>query len=380
MIDPQRFLDHLIKNKITSFYGVPDSLLKELCKRFLALPSTMHQISSNEGTGIASAIGHHLATGNIACVYLQNSGLGNTVNPLTSLASKDVYSIPILLVIGWRGEIKINGEQLKDEPQHVKQGKVTLKQLEILDIPYIILSPQSHQWEEEVSQIVQVAKKENKPVALICRKNTFEKVDITNSYSYEKDFMSREDAIKLILNIIPNDIPLFSTTGMASRELYEARKFNNQMPIDFYTVGGMGFASSIAMGYLRGAKNHKKAICIDGDGSLIMHMGSIFKVAKQKGMIHVVLNNNAHDSVGGQPTDALDINFKSLGKSLGFDSCYSLYNKDEINKILEKAINDSENSYLIEIKIKLGNRDDLGRPKEMPSENKKLFMKKWSNL
>tara|TARA_A100001388_G_scaffold99713_1_gene72745 strand:+ start:2064 stop:3206 length:1143 start_codon:yes stop_codon:yes gene_type:complete len=380
MIDPQKFLDHLLINKITSFYGVPDSLLKELCKRFLSLPSTMHQISSNEGMGICSAIGHHLATGNMACVYLQNSGLGNTINPLVSLASKDVYSIPILLIIGWRGEISLDGEQLKDEPQHVQQGKVTLKQLEILNIPYKIISSQSKKWEEEVSEIIEVAKKGNKPVALICRKNTFEKVDVINSNSYEKDLMSREDAIKLISNIIPNHIPLFSTTGMASRELYEIRKSNNEMPIDFYTVGGMGFVSSIATGYLRGAKNCKKAVCIDGDGSVLMHMGSMFKVAKQKGIIHIVLNNNAHDSVGGQPTNAFDINFKKLGDSLGFDFCYSFHNKDEIKNLLEKAINDFDNSYFIEIKIKTGNRDNLGRPKEKPSENKELFMKKWSNL
>ena len=385
MIDTQEFIDYLIKNKIKSFYGVPDSLLKKLCKKFIELPKSLHQISANEGTAIASAIGHHLATGETACVYLQNSGLGNTINPLVSLASRDVYSIPILLIIGWRGEIKETGEQLKDEPQHIQQGQITLKQLEITDIPFEIISSDDNKWESKISRIIKISQEQKRPVALVCRKNTFEEKatnkshqNLINTQNTKTEFISREHAIKIITRKIPQSIPIFSTTGMASRELYEYRKGNNQSPIDFYTVGGMGCASSIAIGYLRGSKKIKKVVCIDGDGSAIMHMGSLFKNAKEKGIIHIILNNDAHDSVGGQPTDAFEIDFKNLGKSLGYDFCLSTSKELDINIILEKAIKDFDNSYLIEIKVSKGSRADLGRPKEKPYENKKLFMNNWS--
>lgn len=387
MIDAQEFLDFLIKNKIQSFYGVPDSLLKQLCKKLIDLPESVHQISANEGTAIASAIGHHLATGETGCVYFQNSGLGNTINPLVSLASQDVYSIPILLIIGWRGEIEDTGLQLKDEPQHIQQGQITLKQLEIIDIPYEIITPDEHKWEAKLARIIKISKDESRPVAIICRKNTFKEKtlnnidkNLINNQKPSRALISRENAIKIITRKIPKEIPIFSTTGMASRELYEFRKANNQSPIDFYTVGGMGCASSIALGYLRGSSKIKKVVCIDGDGSAIMHMGGMFKNAKEKGIIHIILNNDAHDSVGGQPTNAFDIDFKNLGLSLGYDYSLSITEEDEINKTLEKAINELDKSYLIEIKVSKGNRIDLGRPKEKPSENKKIFMNNWSCL
>ena len=384
MIDTQEFIDYLFKNKIKSFYGVPDSLLKKLCKKFIELPKSLHQISANEGTAIASAIGHHLATGETACVYLQNSGLGNTINPLVSLASRDVYSIPILLIIGWRGEIKDTGEQLKDEPQHIQQGEITLKQLEVINIPYEIISANDNKWESKISQIIKISQEQNRPVALVCRKNTFEEKStnqlnhsLINTQNKKSELISRENAIKIIARKIPDGIPIFSTTGMASRELYEFRKGNDQSPIDFYTVGGMGCSSSIAMGFLRGSEKIKKVVCIDGDGSAIMHMGSLFKNGKEKGIIHIILNNDAHDSVGGQPTDAFEIDFRNLGKSLGYDFCISTSNEIDINNILGKAIKDFENSYLIEIKVSKGSRADLGRPKEKPYENKKSFMSNW---
>ena len=298
------------------------------------------------------------------------------------IESEKATLVSMLIIIGWRGEIGLNGEQIKDEPQHIQQGQITLKQLEIIDIPYEIISSKDEQWKEKVSKIIDLSREQNRPAAIICRKNTFiEKSEIKNHIKQNNlDLITREDAIKQICKIVPNDIPIFSTTGMASRELYEFRKSNNHLPLDFYTVGGMGCAASIALGYIRGSKRIKKALCIDGDGSLLMHMGSLFKIAKQRGLIHIVLNNDAHDSVGGQPTDAFEIDFQNLGTSLGFNICISTFLKDEIDNILEKAINDSSNSYFIEIKVSKGNREDLGRPKEKPLANKKLFMDKWSNL
>jgi len=386
MINSKIFLDFLIENKINAFYGVPDSLLKELCKTLLNLPKEIHQITANEGNAIASAIGHHLATNEIGCVYLQNSGLGNTVNPLVSLASKEVYSIPILLLIGWRGELIDSNNQLKDEPQHKHQGRITLNQLKILNIPYEIISGDEVNWKIKTKELINLAKAEKRPVAVVCRKNTFSKIaednkKLINNYVQE-DFdleLSREDTIKKVINAIPCNIPIFCTTGMASRELYELRKNNNLQPIDFYTVGGMGCASSIALGYIRSSKEFKQIICIDGDGSSLMHLGNLFKVAKQPGFIHIVINNNAHDSVGGQPTDAFEIDFKKIGKGLGFNYCSSIWKEEDIYKELSKAIDNKNGSNLVEIKVYKGNRSNLGRPKETPIQNKEIFMNIWGN-
>ena len=173
MIDTSSFISFLIEKNVNAFYGVPDSLLKPLCKNFLDLPKNIHQITTNEANAIASSIGHHLATGDVGCAYFQNSGLGNTINPLVSLASKDVYSIPLLLIIGWRGEILENDNQLKDEPQHIQQGRITLNQLKVLNIPYEIISKNDIKWTEKVHKVLDMATTENRPVALVCRKNTF---------------------------------------------------------------------------------------------------------------------------------------------------------------------------------------------------------------
>ena len=384
MIDTRAFISFLIEKNVNSFYGVPDSLLKPLCKNFLDLPKNIHQITTNEANAIASSIGHHLATGDIGCAYFQNSGLGNTINPLVSLASKDVYSIPLLLIIGWRGEILENDNQLKDEPQHIQQGRITLNQLKVLNIPYEIISKNDIKWKEKIHKVLNIATTENRPVALVCRKSTFKysldseiKLEV-NIKINDKKLFYREEAIKEIITILPHKVPIFSTTGMASRELYEFRKSRNQIPVDFYTVGGMGCASSIALGFIRSSKNTNQVICIDGDGSVLMHMGSLFKIAKQKGFIQIIINNNSHDSVGGQPTGAFEIDFKKLGYSIGFDRCYSIFSKKELEKVLKNALSDINSSSLIELKVRKGNREDLGRPKESPNQNKKTFMKEWS--
>ena len=199
------------------------------------------------------------------------------------------------MIIGWRGEIKDTGEQLKDEPQHIQQGEITLKQLEVIDIPYEIISADDNKWKSKISQIIKISQEQSRPVALVCRKNTFEEKSanqlnhsLINTQNKKSALISRENAIKIIARKIPDGIPIFSTTGMASRELYEFRKGNDQSPIDFYTVGGMGCSSSIAIGFLRGSEKIKKVVCIDGDGSAIMHMGSLFKNGKEKGIIHII--------------------------------------------------------------------------------------------
>ena len=380
MIDPEIFINYFMSKEIDTFYGVPDSLLKPVCNYLNNLPSHKHQISTNEAMSISCAIGNHLANGKISCVYMQNSGLGNAINPLVSLASKEVYSIPMILLIGWRGEILNDNNQIKDEPQHTMQGRITCNQLELLNIPYIILANNSQYWEDDIEKIHSLALKERKPVAILCRKNTFKPYKLIKSNIYlerNEPLTRREDIIRKIV-IARVNIPIFSTTGMTSRELYEIRKEVKDPTADFYTIGGMGCASTIALGFKRGS-GCKQVICIDGDGAALMHLGSLFKISEEKGFIHIIINNNAHDSVGGQPTDANRIDFISLGKSLGYDLIYSIKTMDEFEKALTTSILQKNCSCLIELKVSIGSRENLGRPKETPIMLKEMFINKWSN-
>ena len=381
MINPLEFIDFLNSQRINYFYGVPDSLLKPLCTNLLKMPSSRHQVATNEAMAVSSAIGSYLATGNMACVYMQNSGLGNAINPLVSLASKEVYSIPMLLLIGWRGEILNEDQQIKDEPQHSHQGKITLNQLEILNIPHIVLSKESSDWKKKVLSIIHEAMEKSMPVSIVFRKKVFDEKDedhnIEEGISYA---LTREEIIEIIGSTVPKNIPIFSTTGMTSRELYEFREKKISTISDFLTVGGMGCASSIALGFLRASKR-KRAICIDGDGAILMHMGSLFKISKEKGFIHIVVNNNAHDSVGGQSTDAYEINFEMLGKSLGYEYVSSVNSKQNLISVLSEVFSENHmKSSLIEVRVKKGYRKDLGRPSKDLKRKKENFIKQWSNL
>ena len=225
MINPLEFIDFLNSQRINYFYGVPDSLLKPLCTNLLKILIICHQVATNEAMAVSSAIGSYLATGDMACVYMQNSGLGNAINPLVSLASKEVYSIPMLLLIGWRGEILNEDQQIKDEPQHSHQGKITLNQLEILNIPHIVLSKESSDWKNKVLSIIHEAKEKSMPVSIVFRKKVFDEKDEDNNIEEAMSYsLTREEIIEIIGSTVPKNIPIFSTTGMTSRELYEFRE------------------------------------------------------------------------------------------------------------------------------------------------------------
>lgn len=374
-IDPDTFLDFLLKKKINFFTGVPDSLLKHFCSSVQSNKEIIHQSAANEGSALALAIGSYLATNRLPCVYLQNSGLGNLVNPLLSLASKDVYSIPCLLIIGWRGEILENGEQIIDEPQHKHQGKATLPLLKALNIEYKVISSETIAWQEDIDSLINMTIESSKPVALLVRKNTFsENKIIPNDKIYP--YPTREEALKTILNLVNPSIPIFSTTGMCSRELYELRQAISSQVSDFLCIGGMGHISNIACGFLLNSK-HNKAICLDGDGSVIMHMGSLFRSSQVKGLIHIMFNNSSHDSVGGQPTNAFDIDFEKLTMSLGYKKYFKTTSISDIKDVLSKL--PDSGSCFIEIRISKGSRKDLGRPNTTPIMTKTNFMTQWSN-
>lgn len=370
MISNDLFFGALKENGIDFFSGVPDSLLKNFCAYLSCHTSrSEHVITANEGAAIALASGYHLATGKLPFVYLQNSGLGNTINPLLSLADPEVYSIPIVLMIGWRGEPGV-----ADEPQHRKQGRVQNSILDALEIPYSILSSDTRHIAEFVKEIADKARNTGGPVAIVVRKNTFE--DFTLSYAPSKNYsITRESAIFGILNQLSSNDVVVSTTGKTSREVYEYREAKGQgHHNDFLTVGSMGHSSQIALGIAMHSK--RNVFCLDGDGAIIMHMGSLGIIGENApaNFRHIVLNNGAHDSVGGQPTVGFEISIPSIAKACGYKNVYTVSTVEQLEKQMGSFMKE-EGPALLEIRIIKGARKDLGRPKSSPSENKFQLMK-----
>lgn len=371
MINPQNFYNWLINNQVDFFSGVPDSLLKNICAYITDnAPKKNHIISVNEGNAIALAAGYHMATNKIPMVYMQNSGIGNAVNPLLSLNSEQVYRIPVLLMIGWRGEPGV-----KDEPQHITQGEVTLDLLKSMKIPYKVLSQNETDAELQLKEVLSSIKETNTPHAIVIKKNTFDKYSIKESIKTSFE-LSREDAIKQIVNQLTGDEIIVSTTGKTSRELFECRAELNQPHYsDFLTVGSMGHSSQIALGIAL-AKPNKKVICIDGDGALLMHMGSMSITGSMEpnNFVHIVINNGAHESVGGQPTVGFNVDIPALAKASKYKSAVVVTNADELDNFL-KSITENNGPVLIEVRVRVGSRDNLGRPTIKPEDNKKNFMK-----
>ncbi|MDC3005236.1 phosphonopyruvate decarboxylase [Candidatus Pelagibacter sp.] len=369
MIKIEEIISVLKRNKIDFISGVPDSLFKDLCFKFEKNYKNNHVVGANEGSSIGLAIGYHLATGKIPLVYLQNSGLGNTINPLVSLASHKVYQIPMILLIGWRGEIK-NHKQLKDEPQHKEQGLITTKMLKTLNIHFKILNPKSN-FKKVFSEIKLRTQKSSKPVALLVRKNIFLKSKKIKEKNSNNNF-SREEALKIVIDKLPKKYPLISTTGMLSRELNEINLKINSEKKTFMCVGGMGHAVSIATGVAL-KKKHLKVVCLDGDGAITMHMGSLGTSAKVKNMFHIVFNNSSHDSVGGQKTATDGIKYYKIAKSLGYKHCFRVKDKKKLIQLITSSLK-LKNSIFLEILCSKGNRPNLSRPKKKMITYKKLFI------
>ena len=368
MISPKFFYDTLAGYGIDFYAGVPDSLLKNLCAYITDHADPSHNIiAANEGGAMGIAAGHYLATGQIPVVYMQNSGEGNIINPLASLTDPDVYNIPVLLVIGWRGKPGVH-----DEPQHVKQGKVTTGLLNVMGIDYTVLSKEEDEAETQIKKAVSYMQATKQCYALVIEKDTFDAYTLQN---VEKNDLtiSREEAIQTVAAALGEKDCIVSTTGMISRELFEYRTAMNQgHERDFLTVGSMGHASQIALGIAL-EKQDRKVWCFDGDGASIMHMGSMAIVANKipKNYVHVVFNNGAHDSVGGQPTVGLKINLPAVAKAVGYKSVYSVATKEELQQQLSNL---GEAPVFLEVKVKKGNRKDLGRPTTTPAQNKEALM------
>ena len=373
MISSEFFFNACKDEGVDFFSGVPDSLLKNICSYITDnTPSENHIIAANEGNALAIGVGYHLSTGKVPLIYMQNSGLGNVINPLLSLADQDVYSVPLLMMIGWRGEPGV-----KDEPQHKKQGRVTVALLEAMEIPYKVLTADSNIEEAEVTlkAMLSIAKKENKPCALLIKKGFFEDYKFQSDILYERP-LYREQAIEIIVNNLNEPDIVVSTTGVASRELFEYReKLKSGHEKDFLTVGGMGHVSQIALGIALQKKN-RQVYCLDGDGSLIMHMGTLAINASMncRNFKHIVFNNSAHDSVGGQPTVGGRIDIPSIALNVGYQWVKMVSEESEIRLALNEMA-DVDTPALLEIQVKKGFRKDLGRPTTTPIQNKEIFMK-----
>ncbi|MCH7730971.1 MAG: phosphonopyruvate decarboxylase [Candidatus Marinimicrobia bacterium] len=369
-ISPVDFYSCLADHNVIFFTGVPDSLLKEFCLCVDdKVPKERHVITANEGNAVAMAAGYHLGTGKLPLVYMQNSGLGNAVNPLLSLCDPDVYSIPMLIMIGWRGE-----PGFPDEPQHVKQGKIQLELLETMDIPYVVISKDERNIKQKITTGIEQTIKENRPFVFLIKRGTFEKYRIPEPI-IDNSLMTREESLETILSQLPNDCIIVSTTGLTSREIFEIREKNREPHFrDFLTVGSMGHCSSIAHG-ISIAQPNRQVICIDGDGSLIMHMGSLSTVGKLKppNFFHVLINNYVHESVGGQETSAKFIDMVNLVKSNGYRSVFSVEDGSRLKSQLEDFLK-SNGPCFLEIRVRPGSRNDLGRPTVKPVDNKIAFM------
>lgn len=367
-MNAQYFVTKLEAIGVDFFTGVPDSLLKPFNDYLMDAYgiSKKHIIATNEGSAAALAAGHHLATGSYPCIYLQNSGLGNIVNPVTSLLH--IYEIPSLFIIGWRGE-----PDVEDEPQHALQGQITLQMLDTMGIAYTVLNKDTS--EADFSTAIESLKAlltEGKSVAIVVKKGSLSfdaKISYTNNHA-----TSREEILRLITEKANGDI-IVSTTGKTSRELFEIREQQSQShKYDFLTVGSMGHSSSIALGIAL-SKPHTRVWCLDGDGAALMHMGALAMIGASSPahFIHVIINNGAHESVGGQPTVAQNLNFGEIALACGYKAAYHVASIAELTAILAK-MEGQAGPILLEIKSAIGSRADLGRPTKSPVENKISFM------
>ena len=356
----------------SDFYtGVPDSQLKSLCNFLMAeygIDPKHHIIAANEGNCTALAAGYHLATGKVPVVYMQNSGEGNIINPVASLLNDKVYAIPMVFIIGWRGEPGIH-----DEPQHIYQGEVTVKLLDDMEIASFVIGKETT--DEEVAKAMDDFRNLlslGKDVACVIRKGAL--TDDSDIEYKNENSMVREEIIHHIVQVSGED-PIVSTTGKASRELFETRVANGQShKYDFLTVGSMGHSSSIALGVAINKPN-QKIWCVDGDGAVLMHMGAMAVIGanKPKNLVHVVINNSAHETVGGMPTVASEIDLVAIAKACGYPNAVCVDSFENLDKELEAAKRRDELS-LIEVKCSIGAREDLGRPTTTALENKEGFM------
>ena len=364
MIKIDSFINELKKNDLKFSSGVPDSLFKDLCFGFEKKFNKDHVTAANEGSAVGIGIGYYLSTKKIPIIYMQNSGLGNAINPLISLADKNVYNVPLFLIIGWRGE---DHKSFVDEPQHISQGKVTQEFLKNLNIRYKIVNANTN-YKNQIKSLKDYAQKKSRVVALLIKKNSFEKIKNINKKNTN---LQREKILEVLVNNLPKKSIVISTTGILSRELNEVIKRNKVQINNLMCVGGMGHAISLASGLAKKKKN--KIFCFDGDGAITMHLGSLATSSKLNNIVHIVFNNYSHESVGGHDNSAKHVKFYKVAKNLGYKYSAVCKKEKKILDLLKKSVK-SKRSFFIEIITAKGHRSNISRPSEKMSDLKNKFI------
>jgi phosphonopyruvate decarboxylase len=370
-LKPESLLRAFVDNGVYFYSGVPDSVLGPFCHCIQDTPSTDNIVAANEGNAIGHGVGYYAATSNVPLVYMQNSGLGNAIDPLVSLVDKSVFGVPMILLIGWRGQ-----PRTKDEPQHIKQGEITTEQLEILDIPYEVISSNAENMRHQVSAAIDGARENTRPYALLVENGIFEDYRSTNKHKNKRiKVFTREMAINVVAETINESDVLVAGIGKSSRELFEYRTVKEQSHNkDLLVVGGMGHASSVALGIARQTK--KRVYCLDGDGAMSMHLGAVATIAADSpsNFYHILLDNSAHDSVGGHSTTNVKVNFSDIAKASQYATIVSVNSE----AMLKKAILGTRRQaapVFIHVTISPGARIELTRPDHTPRENINSFQR-----
>ena len=350
MLDQEKIYNLFVENGVSFFTGVPDSYLNGFCNYILKnAPANKNVIAANEGNAIGIAAGHYMATKEVPLVYMQNSGLGNTINPLASLCDENVYKIPVILLIGWRGQ-----PDTGDWAQHKLQGEITPKLLEVMNIPYAVLDDDYERSSEKIVKAIKESRATRKPYGLIAPKGVMAGEKLNNKDDVYP--LSREEAIEIVLNEMPENTIYSATTGRATRELFFLRERRNETKNhDFLNVGSMGHASSVALGIAL-EKPDRKVVVFDGDSAAIMHLGALTMMSKLNvpNYIHVILNNGAHESVGGQPSAGHLVDFTKIADASGYNTVGKpVTNKAELIDAINKLKNSGKAS-LIDVRIHKG--------------------------
>jgi phosphonopyruvate decarboxylase len=371
MIDPRNLVEHLRTLGTSLFVGVPDSLLKPFGQYVMAeLPRSSHIITANEGAAVSVAMGQYLRTRQPALVYLQNSGLGNTINPLLSLADRAVYGIPMIVMIGWRGQPGV-----KDEPQHVTQGRVMTAMLDAMELPYSVLPDDEEGARAVMTTAYQTSVDQQHPYVVLVEKGTFAEYVESDPAETDTSLPTREAAVAALLEVVADEALIVATTGMLSRELFEIRETSgHDGRTDFLTVGGMGHASAIALG-VAASEPDREVWCFDGDGAMLMHAGTMATIGDHgsSNFRHALFNNGVHDSVGGQPTSIAVVDIPAVALAMNYRSAVTAASLGDLGDIAS-AMSTAGGPSLVELRIRPGSRSDLGRPTRTPRESRDRFM------
>jgi phosphonopyruvate decarboxylase len=372
MLSPEKLVRWLAENGVTFATGIPDSVLGGLCWELMKETSGInHVIACNEAAAVATAIGWHIGTNSIPLVYLQNSGLGSAVNPLASLAAGEVFHVPVLLLIGWRGK-----PGRLDEPQHRLMGSATVPILNCLGIPVDELPPDEEIAHDAITKIFGEIRVTGESRALVVEMGTIGPSESIPWSRYHAGLWTGAEALRHLCRRMPKDDLCVSTVGLVSRLLAAYRSGHRQEPAnDLLAVGGLGLVSQLALG-LALATPTRRIWCFDGDGSLLMHLGALTSVgaSKPKNFVHVLFNNGIHESVGGLPSANQDTAFLQISRACGYKWDASAANAADLD-ILDHWLQDRDGPYFLELRVSRNVDLEVGRPRTSPRANKDMVMK-----